>query len=190
MQASTQAVTTSPRLTVRALPLLLLLRLPVRTTLPCISLAPPAPHACPPPCLPHLTPPPENQQLEELLSRADAQAAGGSGEISRLEDELARAQAARISAEAATAQALAAKSAGRRGSLRGDAACRPAVGSPDDALVCLRRAALSALRISLRRLPAVHCPAVAAPLPTAATRVVARMAPHAQPHPVARCYHS
>ncbi|PSC71978.1 golgin candidate 1 [Micractinium conductrix] len=53
----------------------------------------------------------ENEQLEELLSRADAQAAGGSGQISRLEDELARAQAARISAEAATAQALAAKAA-------------------------------------------------------------------------------
>jgi hypothetical protein len=51
-------------------------------------------------------------QLEEMLGHADAAAKGGSGEISRLEDELARAQAARISAEAATAQALAAKTAG------------------------------------------------------------------------------
>ena len=50
-----------------------------------------------------------------MLSRADAAAQGGSGVISRLEDELARAQAARISAEAATAQALAAKAAGERG---------------------------------------------------------------------------
>ena len=43
------------------------------------------------PCVSAL-PPAENEQLEELLSRADAQAAGGSGQISRLEDELARAQ--------------------------------------------------------------------------------------------------
>lgn len=34
----------------------------------------------------------ENAQLEEMLSHADAAAQGGSGEISRLEDELARAQ--------------------------------------------------------------------------------------------------
>ena len=34
----------------------------------------------------------ENVQLEEMLSHADAAAQGGSGEISRLEDELARAQ--------------------------------------------------------------------------------------------------
>lgn len=88
------------------------------------SVPPPTPHPTPPAPNAHVhtytcalsaslhASLPENQQLEEMLSRADAQAAGGTGEISRLEDELAKAQAARISAEAATAQALAAKSAG------------------------------------------------------------------------------
>lgn len=59
----------------------------------------------------------ENAQLEELLSHADAQAQGGSGQISRLEDELAKAQAALISAEAAAEQSLAAQAAG--GAARG-----------------------------------------------------------------------
>ena len=47
-----------------------------------------------------------------MLHRADAAAAGGSGEISRLEDQLAQAQAARISGEAAAAQALAGQATG------------------------------------------------------------------------------
>lgn len=41
------------------------------------------------------------------MSRADAQAQGGSGEISRLEDELAAAQAALASAKVAAQQAAA-----------------------------------------------------------------------------------
>jgi hypothetical protein len=64
-----------------------------------------------PPCLPACLSA-ENEQLEEMLHRADAAAAGGSGEISRLEDQLAQAQAARISGEAAAAQALAGQAAG------------------------------------------------------------------------------
>ena len=51
----------------------------------------------------------ENVQLEEMLAAADAAHRGGSGEISRLEDELAREQAARISLEAALTSAVNAK---------------------------------------------------------------------------------
>lgn len=51
----------------------------------------------------------ENVQLEEMLAAADAAHRGGSGEISRLEDELAREQAARISLEAALSSAINAK---------------------------------------------------------------------------------
>lgn len=54
-----------------------------------------------------------------MLHRADAAAAGGSGQISRLEDELAQAQAARISGEAAAAQALAGQAAGESAGIRG-----------------------------------------------------------------------
>ena len=72
-------------------------------------------HRCAPSGAPHTLPPPpdvlppahssvthtENEQLEEMLATADARAQGGSSEVSRLEDELARALAARTSAEAA-----------------------------------------------------------------------------------------
>ncbi|KAL4545361.1 hypothetical protein Ndes2526B_g00041 [Nannochloris sp. 'desiccata'] len=51
----------------------------------------------------------ENIQLEEMLAAADAAHKGGSGEISRLEDSLAREQAARVSLEASLRGALAAK---------------------------------------------------------------------------------
>jgi Golgin subfamily A member 5 len=53
----------------------------------------------------------ENIQLEEMLAAADDAHRGGSGEISRLEDSLAKEQAARISLEAALRGALAAKEA-------------------------------------------------------------------------------
>lgn len=51
----------------------------------------------------------ENEQLEEMLAAADAAHRGGSSEISRLEDALAKEQAARTSAEASLGAALAAK---------------------------------------------------------------------------------
>jgi len=51
----------------------------------------------------------ENVQLEEMLAAADAAHKGGSGEISRLEDSLAKEQAARVSLEASLRGALAAK---------------------------------------------------------------------------------
>jgi len=51
----------------------------------------------------------ENIQLEEMLAAADAAHKGGSGEISRLEDSLAKEQAARVSVEASLRGALAAK---------------------------------------------------------------------------------
>jgi hypothetical protein len=51
----------------------------------------------------------ENLQLEEMLAAADAAHKGGSGEISRLEDLLAKEQASRVSVEAALRGALAAK---------------------------------------------------------------------------------
>ena len=51
----------------------------------------------------------ENIQLEEMLAAADSAHRGGSTEISRLENTLAREQAARVSAEAAFNSTLAAK---------------------------------------------------------------------------------
>ena len=53
----------------------------------------------------------ENLQLEEMLAAADKARQGGTGEISRLEDSLAKEQAARVSLEAALNGALAAKEA-------------------------------------------------------------------------------
>eukprot|EP00887_Chlorella_sp_A99_P002332 scaffold10.g2332.t1 len=51
----------------------------------------------------------ENLQLEEMLAAADAQARGGSSEVSRLEDQLERANADKIKAEAALQHMLAGK---------------------------------------------------------------------------------
>eukprot|EP00884_Botryococcus_braunii_P015895 jgi/Botrbrau1/298/Bobra.0022s0264.1 len=51
----------------------------------------------------------ENAQLEEMLRHADARASGGATDVERLEDALARADVARISAEAALSSGLAAK---------------------------------------------------------------------------------
>lgn len=53
----------------------------------------------------------ENVQLEEMLAAADAAHRGGSGEIARLENALAKEQAARIAAETSAAAAIIAKDA-------------------------------------------------------------------------------
>uniref|UniRef100_A0A1D2ABS3 Golgin candidate 1 n=1 Tax=Auxenochlorella protothecoides TaxID=3075 RepID=A0A1D2ABS3_AUXPR len=53
----------------------------------------------------------ENEQLEELLARADASASGRGGEVARLEDELAALAAAKVSAEAGLQRRLVAAEA-------------------------------------------------------------------------------